>query len=78
MPAVACIPPKVLKCILELDGFTVRHEDDYNWAMMKDDVLEIVIVPKHGDLVALDVLMNALDAAQMNNVKYFDLLDKAR
>lgn len=77
MPALACISPRVLKRILELRGFAAQHEDDYNWALMKPGLEEVVIVPKLGDLVAVEVLHRALDAAQMDNAAYFELLERA-
>jgi len=45
---------------------------------MRDDIEEVIIIPKLGELVALDVMMGAMDAAQMNNGRYFELLPKAQ
>jgi hypothetical protein len=56
------IPPGVLKRVLELDGFAVEHEDDYNWALAKDGVEDVVIVPKLGTVVAEEVLLRAFEA----------------
>jgi hypothetical protein len=78
MPAIAPIPPHILRAILELDGFRVISEDLYNWVLVKDaaDVFPIIL-PKIGKLVAVDVLMGALHKAHMNNARYFELLELA-
>ena len=60
MTPLGHLPPGVLKRVLELDGYLVEREDDYNWALTKKSVDEIVIVPKLGPLVAADVLRRAV------------------
>ncbi len=45
---------------------------------MKPSVQEVIIVPKLGELLALDVLHRALNAAQIDNKTYFDLLERAK
>ena len=62
MAPLGHLPPGVLKRVLELDGFLVEREDDYNWALTKSSVDEVVIVPKLGPLVAADVLQRAVGA----------------
>ena len=57
------VPPRALKRLIELEGFAVQAEDDYNWALTKDGVDEIVIVPKRGTFVARDVCTHAFSAA---------------
>ncbi len=78
MPAIAPVPPHILRAILELDGFKVVAEDACNWVLVKDaaDVFPIIL-PKIGKLVAVDVLMSALHKAQMNNSRYFELRELA-
>jgi hypothetical protein len=56
------IPPPALKRVLELDGFSIAHEDAYNWALAKDGVEDIVIIPKHGRVVAEAVLLRVAAA----------------
>jgi hypothetical protein len=63
VPALGHLPPGVLKRVLELDGFLVEHEDDYNWILTKPSIDEAVIVPKLGPFVATDVLDRAVAAA---------------
>ena len=67
MPSLA---PRVLKRILELDGFSVTHEDDYNWALVKSGVDEVVIVPKLGEAIADDVLSPIAGRAPRNGTRY--------
>lgn len=74
MPALAPIPPGLLKRVLELDGYRVITEDLLNWVLVKDaKELFPIILPKIGTVVALDVMMDALHKAQMSNGRYFEL-----
>lgn len=45
----APIPPKQLKRVLELRGYVVSMEDEWNWSLVNGDSLPIV-VPKDGGL----------------------------
>jgi hypothetical protein len=63
MASLGHLPPGVLRRLFELDGFLVEREDDYNWVLTRNDVDEVVIVPKLGPLVATDVLRSAVTAA---------------
>ena len=87
MPAVACIPPWAMKEILELFGWSVIAEDEYNWVLsdakdhigMQDSAAEVsepIILPKIGELVAVDVMMDTLVAAKLDLQKYFVLKDR--
>jgi hypothetical protein len=58
------VPPRVLKRLLELDGFSVDAEDDDNWALGRADVDDIVIVPKAGEVVARHVVQAVLSTAR--------------
>jgi hypothetical protein len=82
MPAIACIPPWAMKEMLELFGFQVIVEDEYNWVLSetKDHLgvatateKEPIILPKRGDLLALDVMMDTLIKSQMDLHTYFAL-----
>jgi hypothetical protein len=61
-PAVAPIPPGAMKAILELYGFKLIAEDEFNWVLGDPAQLESepVIIPRIGDLLAVDVMMQAL------------------
>jgi hypothetical protein len=85
MPAIACIPPWAMKEILAHFGFQVIAEDEYNWVLSetKDHLgiaeageKEPLILPKRGDLLALDIMMDTLIKAKMDLHTYFAL--KAR
>ncbi len=77
MPALAPIPPDTLKRILELSGYELIEEDKYNWVLAKGSDELPVTLPKRGQLVAVDVMMNILDRTKMDNKTYFDLLAEA-
>jgi len=36
------------------------------------------VVPKHGDVVVLEIMDSILNAAQVDNARYFELLARAR
>ena len=85
MPAVACIPPWAMKEILEHFGFTVIAEDEYNWVLSETKAhlgvatageLEPLVLPKRGDLLALDVMMETLITAKMDLHTYLTLKAK--
>jgi hypothetical protein len=77
-PAVAPIPPEALKEILCLHGYRIIAEDDYNWSLTDktQEKSEPIIVPKIGELVALDVMMQTLIDAKLNLSTYFILKEK--
>jgi hypothetical protein len=77
-PAVAPIPPGALKEILCLHGYRVSTEDEYNWSLTdkSQENSEPIIVPKIGELVALDVMMQTLIDAKLNLSTYFALKEK--
>ena len=85
MPAVACIPPWAMKEILEHFGFSVIAEDEYNWVLSETKAhlgvatageVEPLVLPKRGDLLAMDVMMETLIAAKMDLHTYFALKAK--
>src|SRR5947207_1205849 len=82
MPAVTCIPPWAMKEILLRFGFETIAEDEYNWVLSetKDHLgvatpgeKEPIILPKLGDLLALDVMMDTLIKAKLDLHAYFIL-----
>lgn len=85
MPAIACIPPWAMKEILQLFGFSVIAEDEYNWVLSETKAhlgiatageVEPITLPKRGDLLALDVMMDTLIKAKMDLHTYFALKAK--
>ena len=72
------IPPEQLKQILEYSGYTVVDQDEHNWLMdRKGSDHPPIPIPKAGPLVALDVLMYALDKAKINPGQYVKALNAA-
>ena len=74
MPAIACIAPLVMKQILELYGYQVLVEDGYNWVMEEKTPTSPesapVILPKVGDLLAVDVQMDIFIKTKMDLQTY--------
>ena len=71
---MAPVPPDTLRKILKADGFKVLSEDELNWVLVKDMDDIPVILPKLGALVAIDVMMSALDRARITPGRFFELL----
>jgi hypothetical protein len=76
MPALAPVPPRVLKRILELDGYECVAEDATCWILLSKN--HPAVIPKIGDLVALEIMDSVLSPSQMSNRRYFELLEQAR
>lgn len=76
MAALAPVAPRVFKRILELSGYEAVAEDSYSWVLICND--HAAVVPKQGDAVALDAMHSVLDAAQINNATFFELLEQAK
>jgi hypothetical protein len=77
-PALAPIPPWALKEILVHYGLKVTYEDEYNWLVedLEHTDFEPVVIPKLGDHVAVDVLMQAILGSKMGLNTYFVLKAK--
>jgi len=76
MPALAPVPPETFKAILEACGYTVAREDQYNWTLVRGALEPPIILPKTGVLVGIDVLMQALSDAKIDNLTYLTLKAK--
>ncbi len=74
MAAPRPVPPGQFRKLLEHDGYRVIDEDMSNWVMAKGESDIPFTVPKLGDLIPLDVMMNVLDKARIDNGTYFRLL----
>jgi hypothetical protein len=77
-PAVAPIPPWALAKILELSGFQVIVEDEFHWAFAdpKTPHSEPMIIPKMGERVAVDIMMQTFIDGRMNLRTYFEFKDQ--
>ena len=71
------VSPEVLRRALELHGFIVVQEDEYNWGMTKLDDSKPIIVPKKARLVPLDVISAIRGEAKLDNNTYLTLILKA-
>jgi hypothetical protein len=77
-PALAPIPPLALKEILVQYGFRILFEDEYNWILDEPDqpTIEPIVIPKIGEVVAVDVMMDTIINARMAYGTYFALKEK--
>jgi hypothetical protein len=78
VPAPAPASPQVFKRALEIYGFELVEEDEFNWGLFKaDENPPVVVIPKEGEMVSLTIMMAVLDRLKMNNAQYFDLIAQA-
>lgn len=70
-------PPPLLLQALLLDDYTIVMEDDHNWCVSKDDAEEPIIVPKKGEMVALEIIDDIRAKAGWDNKRYLQLIGKA-
>ncbi len=79
MPALCPIPPDIFKALLENYGFLVEKESEHNWTFFKDDAPQpVIILPKKGELLSVDVMTGILNQLKINNKEYFELLDSIK
>lgn len=64
MPAIALVPPKVLKDAMIRAGWTIYREDSFNWLLLKNTVP--LVIPKRGRLVAREVMESCLIDGQIS------------
>ena len=76
MPALVPIPARKLKVMFEAYGYAVVHEDDYNWSMNRGPNDDILVIPKLGEVLAIEVMDALLCKAKIDNRTYFALLAK--
>jgi hypothetical protein len=58
MPAIALVPPSVLKDAMIRAGWKLHREDSFNWVLLKDGTP--LVIPKRGKLVAREVMESCL------------------
>jgi hypothetical protein len=75
MPAP--VSPKQLKRIVEIRGYELVGEDEWNWALAKDKGVPI-IVPKDGEYVSIETMEEVLASVGLNTPgDYFPLRDQS-
>jgi hypothetical protein len=71
------VPPKQLRRIAELRGYELVGEDEWNWALARGKGIPI-IVPKDGDYVSVETMMDVLHGVGLTTPgDYFPLRDQA-
>lgn len=79
MPAPAPVSPEIFKRALELYGFELVEEDEFNWGLFKaDENPPVVTVPKEGETISLTIMMAILDQLKWTDAQYFGFTDGAR
>jgi len=68
--------PHHLKRVVELRGYAIVDEDDWNWVLAKDVGIPITI-PKDGEFVAVEVMLETLHKTGTDLGTYFPLRDQA-
>ncbi len=63
--------------MLELYGLQLRREDQYNWGFYWKAGEDIIIVPKQGDLISLEIMENILNKLKVDTATFFDLKKRA-
>jgi hypothetical protein len=61
-----------LKRILELQNYKLVGDDEWNWAMAKEGEVPLII-PKDGEYVAVEILMDTLVKAGLTLGKFLPL-----
>ncbi len=78
MAPPAPVPPAVFKRMLELYGYTPEGEDAHTWYLGKrDEPMPLIMLPKAGDLLSLQLMMPILDALSISDGVFFHLRDQA-
>ena len=70
-------PPALFKKILELDGFQVVGEDEWNWVLFKEGIPRPIPIPKTVEQVPNDIMNSALHHAKMTPGRYIELREVA-
>lgn len=63
MPAIALVPPEVLKNAMLRAAWTVYKEDSFNWVLVKNGLP--LAIPKRGRLVAREVMESCIIDGQV-------------
>ena len=74
MPPPAPVAPHIFKRMLEVYGFVLREEDEHNWALYRAATETVIIIPKHGEVISLEVMMSILHELKIDDATYFHLL----
>ena len=78
LAALDPISPEHLKLIFELRGYKVTNVDEFNWVLDLEPSRESIILPRLGDLVPLEILMDtAFTKAGMELRSYLALRTQA-
>lgn len=70
MPPPAPVTPVVLRGIITAAGCSQVDEDRFNWFFTTPDGKRIIVIPKQGDLVSLEIMMEILDPLPMNDGEF--------
>lgn len=65
MPALRPVPPDVFRQVLESKGWNLIAEDEHNWVFAKDVDDFPIVLPRRVKLLAVDVMMHAMDQAEL-------------
>ena len=60
LAALDPISPEHLKLIFELHGYKVTNFDDFNWVLDLEPPRESIILPRLGELVPVEILLDTV------------------
>ena len=65
-----------MKVMLEIYGFEVADQTEYNWIFHKKEAKNpVIIVPRKGNLLGLDVQENIISQTNMDDATFLRLRD---
>ncbi len=76
MPIERPVSPRIIRRMLEIEGFQLVREDRFNWGFFKDGCGQIypLILPHTVEPVPLDAMNRVLDVAKITPGLYEQLL----
>jgi len=77
VPEYVPIPPLLLKRVVELAGYEIWAEDDFNWIVGRGLFEVPISLPKLGSVVPVEEMRAVFRKAEIDSATYFELLQKA-
>lgn len=74
MPALRPVPPAVFRQVLESKGWNLIAEDEHNWVFTKDVDDFPIVLPHRVRLLAVDIMMHAMDQAELPDGEWLTIL----
>lgn len=69
------VPPDTFRAVLESKEWAIIAEDHYNWILAKAVDGFPIVVPRRVKLLPLDVMMHALEEAEVKPGEFIDIIE---